>query len=193
MIYYISLLLIDQFSFLNVFKYLTFRASGAFITSILISFFVGPKLIEYFKTKQKLGQPIRGTHPNNSGQSILEYLLEGKDTIPEDKGIFLNKTYRLNSKINNFISSNFYEERLICDDRTDKRKIKFNNKSFIKKDGIHYIEMKHKNNVQTSIEEFEVVKSLMKQLIGVEFDDNGKKRKLEQVLERLVKGFSQLV
>ena len=38
--------------------------------------------------------------------------------------------------------------------------------------------MDHKNNVQTSIEEFEVVKSLMKQLIGVEFDDNGKKRKL---------------
>ena len=63
MIYYISLLLIDQFSFLNVFKYLTFRASGAFITSILISFFVGPKLIEYFKTKQKLGQPIRDDGP----------------------------------------------------------------------------------------------------------------------------------
>ena len=32
-------------------------------------------------------------------------ILEGKDTIPEDRGIFLNKTYRLNSKINNFISS----------------------------------------------------------------------------------------
>ena len=55
MIYYITSLLVDQFSFLNVFKYLTFRASGAFITSILISFIVGPKLIKYFKVKQKLG------------------------------------------------------------------------------------------------------------------------------------------
>ena len=38
--------------------------------------------------------------------------------------------------------------------------------------------MDHKNNVQTSIEEFEVVKDLMQQLIGSDFDDNGKKRKL---------------
>ncbi len=63
MIYYISLLLIDQFSYLNIFKYITFRASGAFITSILISFLVGPKLIKYFKVKQKLGQPIRDDGP----------------------------------------------------------------------------------------------------------------------------------
>ena len=55
MIYYISLLFIDQFSYLNIFKYLTFRASGAFITSILISFLVGPKLIEYFKNYRKRG------------------------------------------------------------------------------------------------------------------------------------------
>ena len=158
--------------------YLFIDEAGQLSLADLISIGNIAKNIVLIGDQNQLGQPIRGTHPNNSGQSILEYLLEGKDTIPEDKGIFLNKTYRLNSKINNFISSNFYEERLICDDRTDKRIIKFNNKSIIKKDGIHYIEMKHKNNVQTSIEEFEVVKSLMKQLIGVEFDDNGKKRKL---------------
>ena len=37
----------------------------------------------------QLGQPIKGTHPGDSGQSILDYLLEGKDTIPENRGIFL--------------------------------------------------------------------------------------------------------
>ncbi len=63
MIHYLSLLLIEQFSFLNIFKYITFRASGAFITSILISFIVGPFLIKYFKKKQKLGQPIREDGP----------------------------------------------------------------------------------------------------------------------------------
>ena len=56
--------------------------------------------------------------------------------------------------------------------------IKFNNKSIIKKDGIHYIEMKHKNNVQTSLEEIDTVIDLMKQMIGSEFNDNGKKREL---------------
>ena len=128
--------------------------------------------------QNQLGQPIKGTHPNNSGQSILEYLLEGKDTIPEDRGIFLNKTYRLHSKINSFISSNFYEDRLICDERTDKRKIHFDKNLIIKDSGIHFVQMDHENNVQTSIEEFEVVLKLMKQLIGLDYEDNGKKRKL---------------
>ena len=38
--------------------------------------------------------------------------------------------------------------------------------------------MNHKNNVQTSIEEFEVIRDLMKEMIGLELDDEGKKRKL---------------
>ena len=63
MLYQFLLNFVDTFGFLNVFKYLTFRASGAFITSIFISFLVGPKLIQYFKVKQKLGQPIRNDGP----------------------------------------------------------------------------------------------------------------------------------
>jgi uncharacterized protein len=38
--------------------------------------------------------------------------------------------------------------------------------------------MKHENNIQTSLEEFEVVNKLMKQMIGSDYEDNGKKRKL---------------
>ena len=93
--------------------YLFIDEAGQLSLADLISIGNIAKNIVLIGDQNQLGQPIRGTHPNNSGQSILEYLLEGKDTIPEDKGIFLNKTYRLNSKINNFISSNFYEERLI--------------------------------------------------------------------------------
>ncbi len=63
MIYYFSLFLLENYSFLNIFKYLTFRAGGAFITSIVISFIFGPYLINYFKQKQKLGQPIREDGP----------------------------------------------------------------------------------------------------------------------------------
>jgi len=158
--------------------YLFIDEAGQVSLADLISIGNIAKNIILIGDQNQLGQPIRGVHPNNSGQSILDYLLEGKDTIPEDRGIFLNKTYRLNSILNEFISSNFYEERLICDERTDKRIIKFNKKSLIKNDGIHYVEMNHKNNVQTSLEEFEVVKDLMKEMIGNEFDDNGSKRKL---------------
>ena len=80
--------------------------------------------------------------------------------------------------MNEFISSNFYEERLICDEITNKRKIKFNKKSKIKNEGVNYIEMTHKNNVQTSIEEFEIIRDLMKDMIGLEYDDNGEFKEL---------------
>jgi superfamily I DNA and/or RNA helicase len=100
--------------------YLFIDEAGQVSIADLISIGNVAKNIVLIGDQNQLGQPIKGTHPNESGQSILDYLLEGKDTIPEDRGIFLNKTYRLNSKLNDFISSNFYEERLICDEKTDK-------------------------------------------------------------------------
>ena len=131
--------------------YLFVDEAGQLSLADLISIGNIAKNIILIGDQNQLGQPIKGTHPNNSGQSILDYLLEGKDTIPEDRGIFLNTTYRLNLKINEFISPNFYEERLICDKSTEKRIIGFNKNGKIKDSGIHFIQMNHENNVQISV------------------------------------------
>ena len=163
----------------NKIDYLFIDEAGQVSLADLISIGNIAKNIVLIGDQNQLGQPIKGTHPNESGQSILDYLLEGRDTIPENRGIFLNKTYRMHSKINEFISSNFYEGRLNCDERTEKRIIKFDKKCIIQNPGIHYIEMNHKNNVQTSLEEIDTVIDLMKQMIGSEFNNNGKKRELD--------------
>jgi len=126
----------------------------------------------------QLGQPIKGSHPGESGKSILDFLLEGKDTIPAHRGIFLNKTYRLNSKINEFISNNFYEDRLVTDVITDKRKISFDKKHIIKREGVHHISMDHKDNIQKSIEEGQVIKKILNEMIGLKYFDGAKDRKL---------------
>ena len=158
--------------------YLFIDEAGQLSLADLISIGNIAKNIILIGDQLQLGQPIKGTHPGDSGLSILDYLLEGNDTIPADKGIFLNKTFRLNSELNSFISNNFYEEKLICDTTTDKRIITFKKNGMIKKSGIHYLKMNHKNNIQTSIEEFEVVRDLLNEMIGLDFNDNGKKRKL---------------
>ena len=36
----------------NVFKYLTFRSALAAITALLLTFYVGPKVLSYLKKKQ---------------------------------------------------------------------------------------------------------------------------------------------
>ena len=62
--------------------------------------------------QMQLGQPIRGSHPAESGQSALEYLLGAHRTIPADLGIFLATTWRLHPSLCSFISGAIYEDKL---------------------------------------------------------------------------------
>ena len=130
--------------------------------------------------QQQLGQPTKGNHPNESGKSVLEYLLDGKDTISNEKGIFLTTTFRLHPNINNYTSENFYDGRLVPHTKNQNRKIEYKKESIIKSEGIHTILMNHTDRSQTSIEEFEVIKKLMSQLIGCDYTDyDNSKRKLK--------------
>src|SRR5690606_32508456 len=51
--------------FFNLFRYITFRAGGAFFTALLFGFFFGRPLIDLLRRKQKKGQPIRDDGPQN--------------------------------------------------------------------------------------------------------------------------------
>ena len=55
----------DQIPILNLFRYITFRTGGAMITALVISFILGPILIEWLKEHQQGGQPIRDDGPES--------------------------------------------------------------------------------------------------------------------------------
>jgi len=57
--------LADQIPAFNLFRYLTFRTGGAFMTALLISFILGPFVIRWLKSKQGQGQPIRDDGPQS--------------------------------------------------------------------------------------------------------------------------------
>ena len=57
--------LIDQYSFLNVFKYLTFRTGLSVITSLVIVFIIGGPLIKIFSEKMITG-PINEVNKLNN-------------------------------------------------------------------------------------------------------------------------------
>jgi phospho-N-acetylmuramoyl-pentapeptide-transferase len=65
MLYNILYPLAEQFSALNVFRYLTFRTGGAIITALVISFLFGPVVINMLRDRQKGGQPIRENGPTS--------------------------------------------------------------------------------------------------------------------------------
>ncbi len=55
----------EQFQVFNLFNYITFRVGGAVMTSMLIAFVFGPKLIRVLRMKQVKGQPIRNDGPQS--------------------------------------------------------------------------------------------------------------------------------
>ena len=63
MLYSLILNLIDTYSFLNVFKYLTVRTGLAVFTSLLVVFLIGSPFINLFSAKQILN-PIRDDGPD---------------------------------------------------------------------------------------------------------------------------------
>ena len=63
MLYLLLYPLADDFILFNLFRYLTFRTGGAILTAMLISFVFGEPLINYLRSKQGRGQPIREDGP----------------------------------------------------------------------------------------------------------------------------------
>ena len=53
----------DGGDFFNLFRYITFRAGGAFLTALVFGFMFGPPLINVLRKRQGKGQPIRDDGP----------------------------------------------------------------------------------------------------------------------------------
>jgi len=64
MLYQFLLNFVDNFSFLNVFKYLTFRTGLSFFTSLIIVLVIGGPFIKFF-SNQKIFNPIRDDGPED--------------------------------------------------------------------------------------------------------------------------------
>ena len=62
MLYWLTALS-DGGDFFNLFRYITFRAGGAFLTALLFGFMFGKPLINVLRKKQGKGQPIRNDGP----------------------------------------------------------------------------------------------------------------------------------
>ncbi len=61
---------------------------------------------------QQLDQPLRGTHPPGAERSALAHVLDGAATIPPERGLFLERTWRLHPALCDFTSEVFYDDRL---------------------------------------------------------------------------------
>ena len=68
MIYHLLYPLSDQFSMLNVFRYITFRSVYAMLTALVLSIIIGPIFIRWLR-KLKFGQYIKECGPDHQAKS----------------------------------------------------------------------------------------------------------------------------
>ena len=61
---------------------------------------------------QQLDQPLRGTHPPGAERSALAHVLGDAATMAADRGLFLERTWRLHPALCAFTSEVFYDDRL---------------------------------------------------------------------------------
>jgi uncharacterized protein len=112
---------------------------------------------------QQLEQPLRGSHPDGADVSALEHILGGARTIPSDKGLFLEQTWRLHPRLCEFTSEVFYEGRLSSHEGLDQQRVEGH--PWLGESGLWFVPVTHEGNQNSSPEEVEVVAALIQELM----------------------------
>lgn len=122
--------------------------------------------------QMQLEQPIQGTHPGDSGMSALNFMLGDHAVIPEDRGIFLERTYRMHPNVCEPLSEVIYEGKLQADAPNQNQAILLENRTLITQEsGILTIWLDHDGNTQSSEEEAAIVNALLEELKSGRFRD----------------------
>jgi predicted RecB family nuclease len=119
----------------------------------------------------QLPQVSQGSHPPGAEASVLEHLLGEEQTVPPDRGIFLEETWRLRPEVNAYVSEAFYEGRLEPAPVTTERAIADGN-------GVRLLPVPHSGHSQSAPEEAEAVRAEIERLVGTPYVERGVERPL---------------
>jgi len=111
---------------------------------------------------RQLDQPLQGSHPDGTEISALEHLLQGQKTIADDRGLFLEETWRLHPAICRLTSELFYDQRLRSIPGLERQAIL--GPVPIAGAGLWFLPVAHDGNQSSSPEEVEAVAALVERL-----------------------------
>lgn len=117
-----------------------------------------PRAVILLGDPQQLDQPLNGSHPDGVAVSALQHVLGDHETIPAERGIFLEETWRLHPSVCAFTSELFYEGRLRS--RAGRGVQSLRGTAPIDARGLWYVPVAHEGNRNCSSEEIEVVSAL---------------------------------
>lgn len=133
---------------------------------------------------QQLEQPIQGLHPVGAGASSLGHLLGEAETVPADRGLFLERTYRMHPRITAFTSELFYEDKLKSVPGLERQEVAPDDLpaglEWLAGSGLRWVPVDHDGNTNASVEEAERVCEIWNALVGRSWmDRDGVRRQIK--------------
>ena len=129
--------------------------------------------------QMQLEQPTQGSHPGDAGLSSLQYILGHHAVIPEDLGIFLEKTFRMHPAVCERLSKVVYEGKLFSDDATANQLVQIPKAELITKtNGILWLPVSHEGNTQCSRKEVNHIQKLISELLTGSYTDKQSNNRL---------------
>jgi uncharacterized protein len=158
----------------GLFDYLFVDEAGQVSVANLIGVSRSCRNLVLMGDQMQLSQPSQGSHPQDSGNSVLDYLLKNNPVVPPDMGIFLDTTYRMHRTVNQFISDAIYAGQLQCHHSNNHQVIPVPagyNGLLAQEAGVLFIPVEHEGNTQASEEEVDQIVALVNELLTRTFTD----------------------
>lgn len=155
------------------FDYLFVDEAGQVAIANLVAMATSSRNIVLLGDQMQLAQPIQGNHPGRSGESSLEYLLNGMATIPPERGIFLKTSWRMHPDVCRFISDAVYDSRLEPEATNSVQRLILSKEAhpILKPTGIRFVAVDHDGCSQRSEEETLIVSELYQDLLNQSYID----------------------
>lgn len=123
--------------------------------------------------QMQLPQPVQGVHPGETGLSAMDYAMQQHATVPPDRGILLNVSWRMHPDVCGFISDAIYDSRLTAHPSTARQGLVLpaGRHAALKATGISFVALRHIGCTQSSFEEVTAIAELLDQLLTAEWID----------------------
>lgn len=122
---------------------------------------------------QQLPQVSQGTHPEPVDRSALDWLVDGQPTLPDERGYFLDRSYRMHPAVCAAVSALSYGGRLHShDDCTAARRLAGC------EPGLRVLSVRHQGNSVESSEEADAIVAEIRRLKGSLWTDEHGTRRL---------------
>ncbi|SCX56710.1 uncharacterized protein SAMN03159343_3485 [Klenkia marina] len=114
---------------------------------------------------QQLRQPGRGIHPEGADVSALQHVLGGDDVLPAERGVFLDRSWRMAPALCHVVSELSYEGQLQSAPATAGNALDVPDR-WAAPAGVGWVPVVHEGNGSASGEEAAVVVELVGDLLG---------------------------